>query len=378
MINFRPLPTPADTYSNIPVPTTWPQGLYDKALALDQVTAAWDPWWADVSPSYKAKLVTYPLSIRSIAHALHLELTNGWSFDFCLRYCEENLMDAPYGIRASPTIGKLTSRARAGVDEQIASAVTVALAAADGFRFLGDIQRYAKKYPSMVSRRWKGNGPDHIAAQFGSPANGQVANFRFLEAKGNAVEFSHAKPRDFCIFKTQSLNADLLFACQIRPILSYVYLPATADPLVAQWFNAPTRQIPKESELGRFDRASQAFLLLSVARDQYVRIMRKSRRAGIKTLTDGRVWIISQDGLSGVAIDREVRMVFAKIGNIIRSIREPADLEKNVETLLEAVNSLQNIAKVYDDPRAEIHEFSGTRYEVIARDATGFIFLRRA
>lgn len=373
MINFRPLPTPADTRNNIPVPSTWPQGLNNHALVLAQVTAAWDPWWADVSPGYKAAVGSYPLGIRSIAHALHLELTNGWSFDFCLRYCEENLMDTPGGVRASSNIGNLTSRARAGVDEQIASAVTIAIAAADGYRFLCDVQRYTRKYPGMVSRRWKGNGPDHLVAQFGSPANGQVATFRFLEAKGNASEFSNAKPRDFCIFKTQSLNAELLFACVVQPILSYVYLLATGAPLFAQWFNAPARQMPKKS-----DRARQAFLLLSAAKDQYVRIMWKSRRTGTKTLVGKRLWIISRDGSSGVAIDIEARTVFKKIGDILRSIKGAKDLEKSVEDLLKAVRALQKITKASDNPETDVEEFAETRFEVVARDATGFLFLRRA
>ena len=138
MLKFRALPGLADSTSGKPPPTTWPppfppHTFFSSARDVETaVTADWAPWWADVKPSYQTVLEKRHIGIRGIAHALHLEFTNGWSFDFCLRFCEENLINTPQGITALPTVAMLTTRGRALVDEMIGSAVAIALAGNDG------------------------------------------------------------------------------------------------------------------------------------------------------------------------------------------------------------------------------------------------------
>jgi hypothetical protein len=347
-------------------------------------------------------LVQRQIDISAIAHALHLELTNGWSFSFCLRYCEEVLEIRGGLVCAKASVGLLTSRARAGVDEQLASAVTIALGLGDGYAFLGDLGRYTKGALGMVSRLWTGNGPDHLMAQHGSPVDGYVARFRFLEAKGNAIEFTKNKlPRDFYAFKAQSLNAEMTFPCQQQPILSYVYLPVDPpDPIVAQWFNSPPR--PQGAASG--GQTEQALMLLQIAHDQFYRLVDKSQLArtgepfGIDRDArnwlparryEGRLWFITTDGREAVAVEEEALSLFSDVGRLLDRIQSAGEIESHADQVLGAAKRLRVLSSGGPDFE-KLANFDGNggqeryigfgegyRFQVLARDACGLLYLRR-
>jgi hypothetical protein len=405
MLAYRDLPEATDS-NHKTLPNTWPTS-YPLAVEKDvvnAVTADWKPWWTKVKPDYSKQLKTRPIGIRSIAHALHLEFTNGWSLEFCLRFCEENLIQTSEGVSAAPTVGRLTVRGRAMVDETIASAVAIALAGADGYKFLGDLGRYTAKYPRMVSRRWKGKGPDHLVAKMGAPTDGYVAQYMFLEAKGVAGAIPTKAPRNFYAHKTQSLNADLLFGCICRPILSYVYLPVSSPPetLIAQWFNAssrPSDDLPQS-------KAVQTILLLRMAASQFRRIVRKSRlpdglisAVAFGEVTNwefqrddaGKFWFISRDGFSAIAIDEDAPAFFSVLDAELDVLQAellaimPIDSANDrpiqwngFSHLLKMLNRLRQLAPSKEDSNDVFESIQERRFEVIARDATGITFLRRA
>ena len=400
MLNFREPPRSKDSTSGQPPPTA-PQpvppatSFFKEKHVKAAIEATWRAWWATVKPTYRSNLSNRPIGIRGIAHALHLELTNGWSFDLCLRFCEGNLIETPQGVAASPSVMKLTTRGRAIVDEMIAGAVTIALAGHDGYYFLGDVGRLKARSQIFIDRPWAGKGPDHLVAKMGKPSDGYVAQYMFLEAKGIAGAIPAGIPSNFYAHKTQSLNAKLLYGDSHRPILSYVYLPVStpATPLVAQWFNAPERMpegLPPRSK------HSQALLLLYIAQDQFNRLLEKSQIHGYQVpdvlrnpspyrkpiRSDGRIIYPSGDGFSAIMISNRALEFFAQLdGNLDgleSAINADRPLSVQQEKRLNAqVGRLRSLVRETRSSRDEFYRFSRKRFEVVARDATGITFLRR-
>lgn len=400
MLKFRDLPTAADSLSGLSPPASWPpcqKGGFTGALQLTKlVESEWAPWWANVSSGYSANLKNLPISIRGIALALFLEHTNGWTFDFCLRFCEQHLFDTAQGIAVVPNIAHLTRRGRAIVDEILSDATAAALAGVAGYRLLGDLGRYMDKYPDMVKRRWPGDGPDYLVAKIGQPSDGFVAEYMLLEAKGVASSIPNGKPRDFYKNKAQSLNAEMQFSCNCRPILSYLYLPTTPvpTPMVAQWFNVvelSKDQDPWESN------PQQARLLLQIAADQFRRIIAKSRlpmkaffpedissRQRLEWRrpmeVDGQLMFISQDGQAAITVNLLAPELFFQVSLLLDSLREmnPESFPTDVSAkLMRQVRQLRGLGRRAQFPRDEVCVVSRRKFTVIARDATGFTFMRR-
>jgi hypothetical protein len=402
MLSFRNLPEAADSALGIPPPNTWPtlsstvtsHSLIELDVHL-AVTNEWQAWWNHVGANYATARKSRPLGIRSIAHALHLEFTNGWSFEFCLRFCEENLIETAQGISAAPNVNSLTVRGRAMVDETIGSAIAIALAGADGYRFLGDLGRYVTKYPGMVKRRWKGNGPDHLVAKSGTLSDGLVAQYMFLEAKGVAGSIPAKAPRNFYAHKTQSLNAEFEFGCVYKPVLAYAYLPVAIppEPMVAQWFNA---RAPQEEKVE--SKPLQAILLLRVASDQFRRIALKAQLpyppvpiGSIRLDNDGRLWQISSDGFHAVTVELRALRFFADLDARLNVFQKAYDAARNVEAtegelvmwdgenqLMNMVEDLRDLSLPADRVDRVFLSIDQAPFTVIAQDATGFEFLRRA
>lgn len=395
-IKFRGPPTSADSVVGAAPPSTWPAtpagGFTSRAVAEALVQADWHPWWEDVAPAYKTGLVNRPIGIRSIAHGMHLELRNGWSFELCLRFCEEHLVTGGNLVRASPTVAGLTTRARAFADEFIASSVTTALAASDGYHFLGDLGSYTKRFPDMVARCWRGDGPDHLLARMGTASDGFVASFLFIEAKGDYRAFSDVgTPRDFCRFKTQSLNAELRFLCVSKPILSYVYVPTDpAQPVIAQWFNAPERGDEQSEEQ---DRAAQAAMLLTIAFDQFKRILQRSgvawsiaepsaslRSAAFQAAArpGGDLAFVSADGQASILVDLRSITLFRRVDTLMQDIQSHADARENEKALLAMVGELRHLRRPRRTRPQNFVTIRGARFQILVRDPTGVEFLRRA
>ena len=398
MLKFRDLPTPNDSRSGLKPPSSWPncpKGGFTGAIQLaGLVRNDWDPWWAKVDSTYSTSLTNRQIGIRGIAFALFLEHTNGWTFDFCLRFCEENLMDTAQGISLDPKVALLTKRGRAMVDEIFAGAAAAALAALDGYCLLGDLGRYMNNHPDMVKRRWPGNGPDYIVAKIGKPADGFVAEFMLLESKGVASLIPNSKPRDFDKNKAQSLNAEMQFICNCRPILSYLYLPITPvpTPMVAQWFNVVEQQ--KDRDL--FESApQQARLLLQIALDQFRRIIAKLRlplenllsKVNIRRQAlewrrpmevDGQFLFISRDWRAAIAISPLATDLFFRVSKLLDNLRgmNPANFPPEVSAKLKhQVRQLQKLAPHEQFPLDEVWVVSRRKFAVIARDVTGFTFM---
>lgn len=413
MIQFRDIPASSDNAKKSAPPPTWPAGFPAFATESDVqalIKADWTSWWADVVPTYSTALAKpRQIGIRGLAHALALEQKNGWTFNFCLEFCQQHLIETSGGLAASLNIRELTTRGRSFVDEVLAGAAANAIAAEDGFSFQGDLGRMAEKHPGLVSRRWPGNGPDYLV---GRATHGSVAEFRFIEAKGVAGTMRKRAPKNFYKFKAQSLNAELSNDCICKPILSYAYLPLPERPckprygkpapaptsqapipMVVQWFNATERR-PDEST-PEYQRDS-AVLLLTLARDQFHRLLRKS---GVPEGVDmrppqapaftrsswrfplrlrGDWYFVSQDANWAITVPVRAVRFFTRVGRLLDEIADLKRVDKIIlQRLLAETQQLGQLADTRRLSSLEYYDVNNLRFEVLARDATGIVFLGR-
>lgn len=413
MIQFRDVPQHSDYARHTAPPSTWPASI--PAFAKEEhvqalIEADWAPWWGDVANHYPKTLASpRRIGMRGLAHALALEQKNGWSFDFCLSYCEEHLTETAGGLAASLTMRHLTSRARSNADEVLAGAAANAIAAEDGFHFQGDLGRLVRERPGLVSRRWTGNGPDYLVARV-NYRSGDVAEFRFIEAKGVAGKLPEAMPKCFYKFKTQSLNADLSNSCICKPILSYAYLPLPKRqprprhgkpapvpasqapiPMVVQWFNATERRPDEPTYEHQRD---SALLILTLARDQFHRLLWKSGLPGGANMGTLEVaafarpswlfpfrlksewWFISQDHTWAITIPLKSVQFFNRVNRLLAGI---TDLERvDGYVLYRLLAAMRDLGRLTDGPQFPEFEYiyvNNLRFERLVRDPTGITFL---
>ena len=396
MLWFRDLPSAKDSKTTKSPPSMW---LYPtpptSAIAITNMGIVWDAWWDTVDKSaYRNRKSQEKISIYRIAHCFFLDTKNGWSLEFCLRFCEENLQETKSGICTVPSVAMLSTRLRSIVDEMMACAVSNAMAVHNGFSFLGDLQWCVDKYPSMFSRVWDGDSPDYVWGKWCAQKNMHTADFLILEVKGVSTKFTGGKPRDFNKNKVQSINVQLSFYGSIRPVLSYVYFAVSnlPVPIVAQWFNA-TRLSSSNDDIHR--RALEALMMLRLAWYQFDRILRKSEIPAATLggsdyipdrqswqeqirLTTGKVFYLSRDGKHAISISRRAINLFKKIRALPLLNEDSARMDQqNVDTVLKLSERLRDIAKDDLYPSSEYVIYKRGRYKVMVRDATGVSFLRR-
>lgn len=405
LIKFRSVPDDKDSLTGAHPPATWPNptatGYAGSMVVKSLIQADWQPWWSTLAPTYATSLSNIALEIVDIAHAMHIDSNNGWDMKYCLSVCLQHLVDTAAGVKVTPNAAALPSGKRGNVDEDIASAVTIALAMKQGYEFVSQLsaptkQNVFKSHPSyinnrrrltgIVKKRWAGNGPDHLVAKAGAPSDGFVSKFMFLEAKGVATGFGNWIPTKFYEYKTQSLNADMTFACEVRPILSYVYLPVAdpPEPVVAQWFNATRRQ-PQEAP--PMDNSAQALTLLLLAFDQYWLILQKSRLPiqgipdsgewRVQIQFDGTLCFVSDDQAFAMSIDPRAQRFFNRLYELLILSYRIENAEIIRLKLLHSVGRLRGLRKPRGFRRDRTPLIGSHRFAIIARDATGIDFLRR-
>lgn len=405
LIKFRPVPDDKDSLTGAHPPSTWPNppatGYVGSKTVESLVQAAWQPWWTGRAKTYATRLTGEALEIHHIAHAMHIDSNNGWDMAYCLSHCQQHLADTAVGVAVTPNVAVLPSSIRGNVDEEIASAVTIALAMKQGYEFVSQLsaptkqhvfighpayQKNRRRLTGIVTKRWAGNGPDHLVAKAGAPRDGFVSEFMFLEAKGVAAAFQDVIPKNFYEFKTQSLNADMTFASEVRPILSYVYLPAAVppEPVVAQWFNATRRQPREERPM---DDAAQALTLLLLAFDQFWLIVQKSKlpfrgmpdsdRWRIEIQLDGTLCFVSEDQAFAMSVDPRALRLFTSLSELLERCGGITGAEELRLPLLHAASRLRGLRRLRGFRSGRTPLIGSHRFAIIARDATGIDFLRR-
>ena len=395
MLWFRDIPSAKDSKTNKSPPSMW---LYPtphtSVIAKSNMGIVWDAWWKTVdSSAYRKRMSQENISIHKIAHCLVLDSRNGWSFEFCLRFCEENLQETNSELCTAPSVAMLSVRLRSIVDELMACAVSNAMAVHHGFRYLGSLQWCVDNYPSTFSREWGGDSPDYVWVKWCAPRNMHTADYLILEVKGVATKFTGGKPRNFNQYKAQSINVRLNFYGSVRPVLSYVYFPVSAIPVpvVAQWFNA-SRLTSSNDDIHR--RALEALMMLRLAWYQFDRILRKSEipaasLGGSDFIPDRQIWqeqikltgkvlYVSRDGKHAISISRSAINLFKTIRALPLLNEDSARMDQqNVDTVLKLSARLRRIAKDDLYPSSEYFIYKRGRYKVMVRDATGVSFLRR-
>ncbi|WP_124611350.1 hypothetical protein [Burkholderia sp. Bp9143] len=212
------------------------------------ITAAWTQWFS--SQSNIVSNTPLDVRINDIVAAIFDDTNNGLPLNECFVFANLYLLEQNLNkdIALKPFYEKLPKHYKRANNEILATAISIAAAKKQGYKFLGEKSVIDKLYgKSIWTKPWNTSGPDYLL--------GRANEFCFLEVKSHAGEYAR-KPVYFEKYKTQSVNAKLTLsnslpqsnngnqatALNIRHVLSYGNLPydvyaGTTAPASVQWFN---------------------------------------------------------------------------------------------------------------------------------------------
>ncbi|MET3383450.1 hypothetical protein [Variovorax paradoxus] len=145
-------------------------------------------------------------------------------------------------------------------------------------------------------------------------------------------------------------------------------------------------------------------MLLQIAHDQFYRLVDKSQLArtgepfGIDRDArnwlparryEGRLWFITTDGREAVAVEEEALSLFSDVGRLLDRIQSAGEIESHADQVLGAAKRLRVLSSGGPDFE-KLANFDGNggqeryigfgegyRFQVLARDACGLLYLRR-